>query len=179
MKVFLEKFIGSVKNDSSDRFQGHDQIKRQVAALYSLLANLYGSDKLVLRAGKLEALQFMRSERLEERVLALQKLVFEDPTYDTLPAYEEIPAVLEEIEEEIADNIARRTVEDKLEKKISEKLQQRHEEYIKEIKMQVIKENTGAENAQTLKKLAILEKLEQRKLSPRRWSFYARPRSRK
>lgn len=171
MKVFLEKFIGSAKNETSDRLKGHDQIKRQVAALYSLLANLYGSDKLVLRAGKLEALQFMRSERLEERVLALQKLVFEDPTYDTPPAYEEIPAVLEEIEEEIADNIARRTVEDNLEKKISEKLQQRHEEYIKEIKMQVIKENTGAENAQTLKKLAILEKLEQRKLSTSAMEF--------
>lgn len=171
MKVFLEKFIGSAKNETSDKLKGHDQIKRQVAALYSLLANLYGSDKLVLRAGKLEALQYMRSERLEERVLALQKLVFEDPTYDTPPAYEEIPDVLDEIEEEIADNIARRTVEDKLEKKISEKLQQRHEEYVKEIRMQVIKENTGAENAQTLKKLAILEKLEQRKLSASAMDF--------
>jgi ATP-dependent Lon protease len=48
-----------------------NQKKRQVTPRYnSLLANLYGSDKLVLRAGKLEALQFMRSERLEERVLA-------------------------------------------------------------------------------------------------------------
>lgn len=165
MKVFLEKFIGSAKNETSGKLTEQDQLKRQVAALYSLLANLYGSDKLVLRAGKLEALQFMRSERLEERILALQKLVFEDPTYDTPPTCEQIPAVLEEIEDEIADNIARRTVEDKLEKKISEKMQQRHEEYIKEIKMQVIKENTGAENDQTLKKLATLEILEQRKLS--------------
>ena len=171
MKVFLDKFIGSTKKETSDKLMNHDLMKRQVAALYSLLTNLYGSDKLVLRAGKLEALQYMRSERLEERVLALQKLVFEDPTYDTLPAYEEIPAVLDEIEEEIADNIARRTVEDKLEKKINEKLQQRHEEYVKEIRMQVIKENTSAENAQTLKKLAILEKLEQRKLSSSAMEF--------
>ncbi|MDD4767578.1 MAG: Lon family ATP-dependent protease [Desulfotomaculaceae bacterium] len=171
MKAFLERFIGSTKNETSDKLMSHNLLKRQVAALYSLLTNLYGSDKVVLRAGKLEALQFMRSERLEERVLALQKLVFEDPTYDTPPAYEEIPAVLDEIEEKIADNIARRTVEDKLEKKINEKLQQRHEEYIKEIKMQVIKENAGAENAQTLKKLAILEKLEQRKLSSSAMEF--------
>ncbi|MDD4334032.1 MAG: Lon family ATP-dependent protease [Desulfotomaculaceae bacterium] len=171
MKAFLDKFIGSTKKETSDKLMSHDLVKRQVAALYSLLTNLYGSDKLVLRAGKLEALQFMRSERLEERVLALQKLVFEDPTYDTPPTHEEIPAVLDEIEEEIADNIARRTVEDKLDKKINEKLQQRHEEYIKEIKMQVIKENTGAENAQTLKKLAILEKLEQRKLSSSAMDF--------
>ncbi|BAF61067.1 MAG: ATP-dependent protease, Lon family [Pelotomaculum sp.] len=165
MKAFLEKFTGRARDGTSSKFAGLDQLRRQVAALYGLLADLYGTDKLVLRAGKLEALQLMRSERLEEKVLALQKLVFEDPTYDTLPAVEDIPGILEEVEEEIADSIARRTVEDQLEKKIGEKLQQRHEEYVREIKMQVIKETAGPENAQTLKKLAVLEKLEQRKLS--------------
>ncbi|MDD4168982.1 MAG: AAA family ATPase, partial [Desulfotomaculaceae bacterium] len=169
MKAFLEKCIGSSKNEVSNKLKGkmkgQAQLKRQVAVLYELLSNLYGSDKLVLRAGKLEVLQLMRSDHLEERVLALQKLVFEDPTYDRLPALADIPGILEGIEEEIADNIARRTVEDQLERKISEKLQQRHEDYINDIKMQVIKENAGPENAQTLKKLAMLEKLEQKKLS--------------
>ncbi|MDD2443423.1 MAG: Lon family ATP-dependent protease [Desulfotomaculaceae bacterium] len=165
MKVFLEKFIGGTKDkeNASSKFKSYEQLKRQVAILYSLLANLHGADKLVLRAGKLGALQFMRSEKLEERVLALQKLVFEDPTYESLPASEDIPCILDEIEEEIADTIARRTVEDKLEKKIKEKLQQRHEDYVKEIKVQVLKEHSGPENAQTLKKFAILEKLDQRK----------------
>ncbi|MCL6635735.1 MAG: Lon family ATP-dependent protease [Peptococcaceae bacterium] len=171
MKLFLEKFIGGVKIDTTGKFQGQEQLKRQVAALYSLLANLYGADKLVLRAGKLEALQLMRSERLDERVLALQRLVFEDPTYDKLPDMEDVPGILDEIEEEIADHIARRTVEDQLEKKISEKLQQRHEDYVKEIRMQVIKESAGPENAQTLKKLAILEKLEQKRLSTSAMEF--------
>lgn len=171
MKVFLDKFIGGFKNDTPGKLNDQEQLMRQVSVLYGLLANLYGSDKMVLRAGKLGALQLMRSERLEERVLALQKLVFEDPTYDTLPAPEDIPKILEEIQEEIADNIARRTVEDRLEKKISEKLQQRHEDYVKEIKMQVLKESAGPENAQTLKKLAILEKLEQRKLSKSAMQF--------
>jgi len=44
-------------------------------------------------------------------------------------------------------------------------MQQRHEEYVKEVKMQIIRETAGPENAQTLKKLAMLEKLEQKKLS--------------
>jgi len=164
MKLFLEKFIGNPKTDSA-KMREQDQLKRQVNALYGLLAGLYGSDKMVLRAGKLEALKLMRSESLAERILALQKLVFEDPTWDTLPAPEDIPGILEELEEEIADTIARRTVEDQLERKVTEKLQQRHEEYVREIKAQVLKENTGPENAQTLKKLAILEKLEQKKLA--------------
>jgi len=169
MKAFLERCIGGSKSETSSKLKGkqkrYAQLKRQVNVLYDLLANLYGSDKLVLRAGKLEALQLMRSEKLEERVLALQKLVFEDPTYEHPPALVDIPRILEQIEEEIADGIARRTVEDQLERKVSEKLQQRHEDYIKEIKIQVLKDNAGPENAQTLKKLAVLEKLEQKKLS--------------
>ena len=171
MKVFLEKFIGGTKDGTYNKLTDREQLKRQVGALYGLMANLYGSDKLVLRAGKLGALQLMRSEILEEKVLALQRLVFEDPTYDNPPAIEDIPGILEKIEEEIADHIARRTVEDQLEKKIGEKLQQRHEEYVKEIKMQVVKDNLGPENAQTLKKLAILEKLDQRKLSASAMEF--------
>jgi hypothetical protein len=60
MKVFLEKFIGGVKGDTPGKLKGHDPVKRQVTALYSLLAELYGSDKLVLKAGKLDALKFMQ-----------------------------------------------------------------------------------------------------------------------
>lgn len=166
MKSFLEKFI--TRNDNvelNDKFNETEHLKRKINALFNLLANIYGSDKIVLKAGKLEALSLMRSDVFEERVLALQKLVFEDPTIDKVPTIEEIPQIIEDVEDEIADIIARRSVEDKLEKKIAERMQQRHEEYIKEIKMQIIKESAGPENAQTLKKLAVLEKLEQKKLS--------------
>ncbi len=165
MKVFLERFISGSKEQDSGQFSKLDQLQRQVTAMYGLLSSIYGSDKLVLRAGKLEALQLMRSDRIEERVLALQKLVFEDPTYEALPTIEEIPAILETLQDEIADTIARRTVEEELEKKIGEKMNQRHEDYIREIKMQIIKENSGPENAQTLKRLAILEKLDSKKLA--------------
>ncbi|AGL03961.1 Lon family ATP-dependent protease [Desulfoscipio gibsoniae] len=162
MKSILDKIKG--KNELSVKFREQEQLRRQVNSLFNLLTELYGSDKIVLRAGKLNVLQMMRSEFLPERVLALQKLVFEDPTFETVPELDDIPNILDEIENEIADIIARRTLEDELEKKINERLQQRHEEYVREIKMQIIKENTGPENAQTLKKFAVLEKLEQKHL---------------
>jgi ATP-dependent Lon protease len=166
MKAFLGKFIGN--NDNSDvvtKFSELEQLKRKVMAIFGLLANLYGSDKLVLKAGKLEALYLMRSEVLEERVMALQRVVYEDPTIDTLPSLTEIPEILVEIEEEIADLFARRSVEDSIEKLIADKMQQRHDEYLKEIKMQVLKDNNGPENAQTLKKLAMLEVMKNKKLA--------------
>lgn len=161
MKNFLEKFIGSGKTELSNKITDHEeQLKRQVQALFGLLSNLYGPDKIVLKAGKLEALNLMRSENLAERVLGLQRIVFEDPTIEDLATLEEIPPILEEVEEEIADVIARRSVEDKLEKKIAERMQQRHEEYVKEIKLQILKENSDSENPQTLKKLKELEDLQ-------------------
>lgn len=143
-----------------DRLLDEEQLSRQVAAVFALLSNLYGSDKLVLKAGKLEALKLMRSEVLEEKVLALQRIVFEDPTIENLPHRKDLPEVLNEIEEEIADLIARRTVEDKIEKKIAERMQQRHEDYLKEIRMQILQESAGPDNPNTLKKLADLERMD-------------------
>ncbi|NMA52999.1 MAG: sigma 54-interacting transcriptional regulator, partial [Peptococcaceae bacterium] len=171
MKVFLGKFKSKNKKEIPVPSDINDQIERQVAAMFDLLTDLYGADKLVLKAGKLDTLQLMRSERLEERVLALQKLVFEDPTVDTIPEQDAIPGILEEIENEIADHIARRKVEDQLEKKINEMLQKRHEEYVQEIKMQVLKDTSGQENALTLKKLAVLEKMEEKKLTTSAMEF--------
>lgn len=131
-------------NALNERFlEEEDQLRRQVAALFALLANIYGTDKLVLKAGKLEALNLMRSDVLEERILALQRLVYEDPTIDEIPARRDLPAILSDVEEEIADIIARRTVEEKIERKTAERMQQRHEEYVRDIKVQVLKEVAG------------------------------------
>lgn len=167
MKGIIKKVVpgGKPSVPLHERLLDDEQLVRQVAAIFSLLSNLYGSDKLVLKAGKLEALKLMRSEVLEERVLALQKIVFEDPTIDTLPHRKDLPQVLDEIEEEIADLIARRTVEEKIEKKIADRMQQRHEEYLKEIKIQILQESAGPDNPNTLKKLAELEKLDSINLS--------------
>jgi ATP-dependent Lon protease len=148
------------------RLDPEKMYKRQVATILSLLSGIYGADRLVLKAGKLEALAGIRSDRLEEQVLALQRIVFEDPTIETPPSMGKVPQVLDEIQEEIADIIARKTVEDTIEKKIAERMQKKHEEYLKEIRNQVLEEeNGGSESAQTLKKLATLEKLDQKSLS--------------
>lgn len=164
MKDFFNKILKSEgpKNKLSDE----EQLKRQLAALYGMYAGIIGSEKVVLKAGKLDALELIRSDKLPDRVLGLQKLVFEDPTLETRPTAEEVPAILEQLEDELADMMARRVVEDKLEKKIAAKMEERHQEYVKEIKMQVLKEEeNNVENPQTLKKYAMLEVLEEKKLT--------------
>jgi ATP-dependent Lon protease len=136
-----------------------------VMALFEILSDIYGPDRLVLKAGKLDALSLMRSLELEDRILALERIVFEDPTIDRKPSPNEYESVLSEIEEEIADVIARRRVEEKIEKQISDRMQQRHEDYVNEIRLQILKEDTGPDTEETLRKLAELENLEKRQLA--------------
>jgi ATP-dependent Lon protease len=142
-----------------------EQLKREIAALYALLSDMIGADRLVLKAGKLEALALLRSRRPEERVLGLQRVVFENPTLAPAPGEEALAEALQQLHHELADQMARRTVEESLERKITDRLQERHEEYLQEIKRQLLKEQSGPENPQTLKKYAQLEKMKRRKLN--------------
>ena len=154
--------LGRSSSSGSGR---NEALSRRVNAIFQLLGEVYGRDKLVLKAGKLDALDLMQSKNLSDQVLALERIVFEDPTLEERPSHDEIPGVLEEIEDALADLLARRDVEDRLEQRIAEKMQERHEEYVKELKMQVLREDTGPDNAQTLKKFAELQRLEERKLA--------------
>lgn len=157
MKGILTKWLNH--KNLGERLQDEEEWSREVESLYVLLSNYYGTDKLVLKASRLEALTLMRSDQLVERVAGLRKIVADDTIDQKIPKLQEIPQILEEIEEQIADLIARRAVEERLDRVVSEKIQERHEDYVKEIKMHVLKETAGPENAQTLKKLAILEKM--------------------
>jgi len=164
MKDFFKKFIRTRPLPAP--ISPDEQLRRQVTALYELYSGIFGSDKVVLKAGKLDALALMSSEQLPERVLGLQKLVFEDPTIEQVPPLNKIPELLEAIEDEVADLMARQTLEDRLDKKINERMEERHLEYVREIKMQVLKEQeNNVENPQTLKKYAMLEVLETKKLT--------------
>ncbi len=137
----------------------------RIKAIFTILCDLYGTDRLVLKASKLNALDLLNSDHVGERLLALQKIVLEDPTLDEIPRAKAAGEVLNTLEEGIAEQIALRTVEEELERKISAKMQERQEEYYQEIKMQLLKENQNPENAQTLKKLAVLEKKDSIKLA--------------
>ena len=139
----------------------NESLTRRVNALFHLLGEVYGRDKLVLKAGKLDALDLMQSKEIADQVLALERIVFEDPTLEERPSYDEIPGVLDEVEDALADLWPGANVEDRLEQRIAEKMQERHEEYVKELKLQVLKEDGGPDNAQTLKKFAELQKLEE------------------
>lgn len=142
--------------------EDEDLLKRQVGAMFGFLASIYGAEKLVLKAGKLDALSGMKSDDLKEKVLALQKFIYEDPTIQNRPALSEIPVILQSCQDEIADRITKQSIEQDIEERVSLRMQERHEEYIQEIKREILHEEIGPETESSVKKLKELDKLEGR-----------------
>ena len=137
-------------------------LDREIDALYGMLAEILGSDKLVIKAGKMDAMRFMRSPLRGERVLALQRIILENPTIEHIPADSEIEKLLTALSERVADMMARRSLEDKIEKKIAEKLEENHQDYVKDIRLQVLEEEKApVESPQAAKKREALEKMDQ------------------
>ncbi len=139
--------------------------RRQVGALFGFLVSIYGPEKLVLKAGKFGALSGMKSADLGQQVLALQKVVYEDPTIKRSPSLEDIPDILRGCQDELAERIARQSVAQDIEERVAQKMQERHEEYIQDIKREVLTEEAGPENDMTRKRLQELLGLEHRGLA--------------
>ncbi len=140
-------------------------VRRQVAALYEILSGALGKDKVIMRAGKLGALKLMRSTALGERVLALQRLVFEDPTLERVPAPAAYRKAIAEIEDALADIVAQRTVEDEVERRVNEKMVHRHAEYVRDLKLEALREAAGPETPATQRRLDDLRALDERRLN--------------
>ena len=135
-----------------------EPIDHQIDALYGILTDTEGSDHLVLKAGRLGALKLLRSKVRSERVLALQKIIYENPTLEKVPDDKDLPRIIDELSEHMADVMARRTLEDQLEKRINAKMEENHLDYVEDIRKQVLKEELPPDDSpQAQQKLKELE----------------------
>lgn len=150
--------ISATKVENSPEEIVVEPIDHDIDALYDILVDIEGADRLVLKANKLEALTLIRSNNRNQRILGLQKIVYENPTLDKLPKDDEIPTLLKEMMDYLANIMARRSFEDELEKRISAKMEENHQDYIFDIKKQILKEESSLkESSQSLAKLKQLE----------------------
>jgi ATP-dependent Lon protease len=145
--------------------QNEMELSWRVESIYKLLKNIYGAQGLILRASKLDALDLMGSALIDDRILALQKLL-EDPCINDVGAASDRVNKVDYLETLVTDIYARKTVEEELQQHIQAKLDQKYNDYLQEIKLEVLKEQTVCrENAQTLKKYGYLEKMEKTSLN--------------
>src|SRR6185312_12581199 len=147
------------------KYGGDEGLRREISALFEILSGALGAEKVVMRAGKLGTLKQMRSQAVPDRLLALQRLVFEDPTIEKPPAKPQYRKVIAEIEDALADLVAHRNVEDTLERKINAKMVSRHQEYLRDLKMEALREDAGPETPATQRRLEDLQALDARKLN--------------
>ncbi|HEY4440611.1 MAG TPA: Lon family ATP-dependent protease [Candidatus Elarobacter sp.] len=147
------------------RHSADEKLRREIAALYAVLADALGTEKVVMRAGKLGTLKEMRSQAIPDRLLALARLVFEDPSLETKPVKAQYKKMIAEIEDRLGDLVAQRTVEDRLEAKVNAKMVARHQEYLRELRLEALREDAGPETPATQQRLADLQALEARGLA--------------
>jgi ATP-dependent Lon protease len=159
----VSKIIPAINPTGS--LSGRETLRRKVAALFGILEGIQGGERLQRRAEKLGALGLMRSRQLGRRVLALQRLVFDDTQIATIPREPEIPAILEDLQERVADLMARKSVETELDRRVADRMRERQDDYLREIRLQVLHEAAGPETPATRRKLAELEQLEQVRLA--------------
>lgn len=137
------------------------QLKIRIETLSKQIEQLYGTQEFIIRASKLDAAELFSSSRSEDQILALHKILRQEPTLTKLPRDKSLTVLVGELEELMAEQYARQTVERQLEQRVQEKMDQNYSEYVQDIRKKVIKEQVkSCENAQTLKKLGQLEKME-------------------
>lgn len=141
-------------------------LNRKINAIYSIYASLIGPEELVVLAGRYDARRYIHDESPVIRLLGMQRLILESKDYTRPPLPEEVPKVLNALEEKLSDLLARRAVEEQLEQKITDRLEERHQEYVDEIRREIIDEETeDIETAETKRKLAKLEALDKVELT--------------
>lgn len=159
--------FGKVNNEDFDPSKvAQISITHKVSALFDLLSDMLGSEHLILKAGKYDALELMESEQLNDRIVALERIVYEDPSIQqTYTETSEILAAIADLTDTIAEAMAKNNLKKELDNKVENLIQERQQEYLRELQAEVLKKDVGSDNAQTLKKYAELERLDQKKLA--------------
>ena len=161
MSFFKDLFGGGDTKEKPPELSPEARLDAEIAVIFRMLADSMGTERLVIQAGKMNAMTLMRSENRRERVLALMRILEEDPLLAPPPSEAEIPEILNRMTEQLAGILARRDLEDRIERKVNEKLEKDHEEYVDDIRRQVISEESpGAESPHDKKKREALEALE-------------------
>ena len=91
MKELLEKLLDRRKYLEPT---AEEELRRQVNVLYGAFTSLIGPEKMVLRASKYTALSYIHSENPRQRLVGLQRLIYENASYDKIPGDDEVIDVL-------------------------------------------------------------------------------------
>ena len=137
-------------------------VESQVEALKDIINNILDEGAFRARVIRFKVQNYINSTDPYERLYGLSKIVSEGKGLSEVPTEETINEALEDVCAMISDAIARRYVQNKIEKEVEQFLMEKHEKYVDELRVNIMKKKKGPENAKTEKKLEELEELDER-----------------
>lgn len=164
MKAFWQGLFNNEEiRQDEENFTELSEKEKKIKVLYKKISKYFNDEQLIIKAEKVDALELISSDKTKEKLTALERVLFDDPTIKI--DGKDIENKINRLENKIADLIAERSVEKDIEEQIAKRMQKRQREYLKEIKKEIVEEDNAVDNAQTLKRLAQLEKLETKSLN--------------
>lgn len=139
---------------------GYMDLLAQVDSIIDIMKKIWGEEYIETALETEKLTEEIKSDKIEEKIHALQRLVLKDDSYVDDPMF-----VIEKVEVELSSIIAKRHVENKIEMEVEKILEEKQDKMIDEIKLGIIKKQKGPENSKTLKKLVSYQKMDTIKLS--------------
>ena len=157
----LSKMLNRLLHRGDEEEIRQDELKKQIDAIYRIYAGTVGPEQLIINAGKYDALKYIHDENPGKRLLGLQRLILESRDYHIPPSPEDMPVVMDKLETRLSELLARRAVEERLERKIAARLEERQQDYVNEIRKEILKEEGAGETEQERNKLEKLKALDE------------------
>lgn len=151
-------------NDSDFIMDRPDDLTTQLKIQEEIIHNILGTKEVTQRIKRLKLSKDINSPDALKKARALNRVIAQG-NLAQIPAAQDLNQVMESTFRLISEQIARNFVQNRIEEKVQEALIDRQDEYIEEMRMNVIRKEKGPENSKTRKKYQDLVDLDQIHLS--------------
>lgn len=104
--------LNRIKNQiGGEESLSDEELNRQLNAIYSIYAAAMGPEQLIVQASRFNAVKYIHDENPRSRLIGMERLILESRDYHRQPTDEEIPAILDKLEDKVADILSRQAVE--------------------------------------------------------------------
>ena len=97
----VKDLIGRLMNHVDGSSFSDEELKRQINAIYSIYASIMGSEQIIVQASRYNALKYIHDENPRIRLIGMERLILESRDYTRVPTEEEIPSILDKLEDMI------------------------------------------------------------------------------
>lgn len=141
-----------------------DDITTQMKIQEEIITNILGTKEVTARVKRLKVARDLNSGNAHKRAIALNRVISNQGD-GAITIHHSLEQVMESTFQLISEQIARNFIQNRIEEKVQTALMERQDEYIEEMRMNIIRKEKGPENSKTKKKYQDLLDLDRISLS--------------